>query len=122
MLIAAEEMSREIARAASEKKAKDIVILNMTGLTIATDYFIIASANSVLQVKAIANHIDEELAKKGVRFMHKEGYREGGWILLDYGDCVAHIFTEEDRQFYNLERLWADAPAARYEETGRGDE
>lgn len=111
-----EEMSRAIAAAAGEKKARDIVILDMRNLTITTDYFVICSANSSIQVRAIADHIEDMLAQKGVQFKHKEGYREGDWILLDYGDCVAHIFTEEDRQFYNLERLWADAPVEHYED------
>lgn len=116
MFKTAEEMSRAIAAAASGKKARDIVILNMQGLTIATDYFIICSANSATQAKAIADNIEDALFQKGVAFIHKEGYREGEWVLLDYGDCVAHIFKEEDRQFYNLERLWADAPVTRYED------
>ena len=111
-----EEMSRAIAEAASNKKARDIVILDMTKLTMATDYFIICSATSTTQVKGIADNIEDELAEKGVFFTHKEGYREGNWILLDYGDCVAHIFIDEDRQFYNLERLWADAPTTHYED------
>lgn len=116
MYNSAKEMSRAIAAAASNKKARDIVILDMQALTAATDYFIICSATSKLQVKAIADNIEKELADQGVMFMHKEGYRTGGWILLDYGDCVAHIFTEEDRQYYNLERLWGDAPLECYEE------
>lgn len=111
-----EEMSLAIAAAASAKKARDIIILDMRELTIATDHFIICSASSATQVKAIADHIEDELLLQGVPFTHKEGYRQGEWVLLDYGDCVAHIFREEDRQFYNLERLWADAPVTRYED------
>ncbi|WP_110953342.1 ribosome silencing factor [Anaerosinus massiliensis] len=111
-----EELSKAIATAASNKKARDILILDMRDLTVTTDYFMICSANSTTQVKAIADNIEDELAEKGVFFTHKEGYREGNWILLDYGDCVAHIFIEEERQFYNLERLWGDAPAVQFED------
>lgn len=116
MFKTSEEMSTAIAKAASNKKARDIVTLDMTKLTTATDYFIICSANSTTQVKAIADSIEDELAEKGVHFTHKEGYREGTWILLDYGDCVAHIFIEEDRQFFNLESLWSGAPITYYED------
>lgn len=110
-----EEMVNQIAEAASDKKARDIVALEMIDLTIATDYFVICSANTTTQVKAIIDHIEEKLAQQNVFFSHKEGYREGNWIILDYGDCMVHVFREEDRQFYNLERLWSDAPIKRFE-------
>lgn len=116
MLNIVEEKMDVILNAASDKKARDIVTLDMRKLTVATDYFIICSANTTQQVKAIADNIEKELAEKEVFFAHKEGYREANWILLDYGDCVVHVFTEEDRHFYNLERLWGDAPAKRFEE------
>ena len=74
------------------------------------------SANSSTQVKAIADNIEDELGRENIFFTHKEGYREGRWILLDYNDCVVHIFVEEERQFYNIERLWGDAPTTRYED------
>nr|WP_092068649.1 ribosome silencing factor [Dendrosporobacter quercicolus]NSL47176.1 ribosome silencing factor [Dendrosporobacter quercicolus DSM 1736]SDL79309.1 ribosome-associated protein [Dendrosporobacter quercicolus] len=104
-----------IAAAASAKKAQDIVILDMDGVTLITDYFIIGSANSTTQVKAIADNIEEKLAEQGFKLLHKEGYREGRWILLDYGSCIAHIFVEEDRRFYHLERLWGDAKSYTYD-------
>lgn len=110
-----EEFSKAIAEAASNKKARDIVIMDMREVTTTTDYFIVCSANSTTQVKAIADNIEDELAEKSIFFTHKEGYREGNWVLLDYGDCVAHIFIEEERQFFNLERLWGDAPLVHYE-------
>lgn len=115
MLGTVEEMVEKIAAAANDKKARDVVALDMREMTIATDYFIIFSANTVTQVKAIIDHIEEELARQEIFFTHKEGYREGRWVLLDYGDCVVHAFTQEDRQFYNLERLWGDAPVKRFE-------
>lgn len=109
------ELSKFIAEAASDKKARDIVILDMAKVSLVTDYFIICSANSTTQVKAIADNIEDELGKKEISFKSKEGYREGRWVLMDYYDCVVHIFLDEDREFYNLERLWSEAPQVRYE-------
>ncbi|MDR3589290.1 MAG: ribosome silencing factor [Negativicutes bacterium] len=104
-----------VASAASDKKARDIVILDMEGITLVADHFVICSANSTTQVQAIADNIEEKLAEKGIKPLRKEGYRDSHWVLLDFGDCVVHIFVEEDRRFYNLERLWGDAKAAKYE-------
>jgi len=112
-----EEISQAIARAASDKKAEDIVILRMAELTTAADYFIVCSANTATQVRAIADNIEDELLEKHEKsYLHKEGYREGEWVLLDYGDCVAHVFMTESRAFYALERLWSDAPITHYED------
>lgn len=116
MNIKSEKLSEMIAKAASDKKARDIVIMDMKDISLVTDYFIVCSANSSTQVKAIADNIEDELGRENIFFTHKEGYREGRWILLDYNDCVVHIFVEEERQFYNIERLWADAPTTRYED------
>lgn len=111
----AKDKSLLIAEAASGKKALDITIMDMRELTAATDYFIVASATTATQVRAIADNIEEEMDKAGEAFLHKEGYRSAEWILLDYGDCVAHIFTEEARRFYGLESLWGEAPVVEYE-------
>lgn len=75
-----------------------------------TDFFIICSGNSTRQVKAISDHIIEKLKMRGQRVWHIEGYQQSVWVLLDYGDTVAHIFTTPTRAFYDLERLWSDAP------------
>jgi ribosome-associated protein len=112
----ANKLSDLIAAAASDKKSFDILILDMSGVSLVTDYFIICSAHSTTQTKAIADNIEEKLEEEGIRPLHKEGYGEGRWILLDYGSCVVHIFVEEERQFYNLERLWGDAPSQSYSE------
>lgn len=103
-----QEISQAICKAASDKKASDIVVMDMQGLSSSTDYFVICSANTATQVRAIADNIEEELAKEGVAFDHKEGYREGEWVLLDFGDVVAHVFMQEAREYYALERLWGD--------------
>jgi len=110
------ELAMKIATFASDKKANDILLLNMEGLSPVTDYFVICSASNSMLVKAIADNIEDKLAEEEIFFLHKEGYSDGRWILMDYGDVVAHIFLEEDRDFYNLEQLWADAPSEAFVE------
>jgi ribosome-associated protein len=110
-----EKIAEMIAQAAGDKKARDIAILDMTNLSPVTDYFVVASAGSVIQAQAIADNIEEKLAEAGVELLRKEGFRDSRWILLDYGDAVAHIFVQEDREFYNLERLWGDAKVRHFE-------
>ncbi|AME04398.1 ribosome silencing factor [Selenomonas sp. oral taxon 136] len=111
-----QEKCRVIQAAADEKKARDIVQMDMVGLMSTNDYFIICSANTTTQVRAIADNIEEKMEEAGVNFLHKEGYREGEWVLLDYGDTVAHIFQQDAREYYALERLWGDAKLTPYEE------
>ena len=110
------ELLNRICKAASDKKAKDIIMMNMRGIISSTDYFVICSAATSTQVRAITDNIEEELDKAGVHFDHKEGYREGEWILLDYGNAVAHIFRDENREYYALEELWSSAEITRYED------
>jgi len=98
-----------IGNFALEKKADDIVVLDMQKATSFCDYFVITSAGSFKKTKAIADHIKESLNKEKIRPHHIEGTKSGQWILLDYGDVVAHVFYEEMREFYGLERLWGDA-------------
>ena len=93
-----------------DHKAIDLVILEVKNLSSFTDYFIICSGNSDRQVQAIAAHIEEKLGKEGLRPLSIEGKREGRWVLLDYGDVVIHVFYQPVREFYDLERLWSDAP------------
>ncbi|MBM7855689.1 ribosome-associated protein [Desulfohalotomaculum tongense] len=109
MNLSIQQMVDEACRAAEEKKAHDIVVLDISGVSVICDYFIICSANSTTQVKAIAENIQDKMARQGVALKHREGLREGNWVLLDYGDVVVHIFREKERHFYNLERLWGDA-------------
>jgi len=100
------DLAEKIVVAAEDKKARNCRILDVEGISMVTDYFVICSANSNTQVKAIADNIEKELAKEGIKMQHKEGYREGRWILMDFGTCITHIFVEEEREFYNLEKLW----------------
>jgi len=98
-----------IANLALEKKAKQIIVIDLDGLTSVADYFVLMSGESDTQIKAIADHINKELKEKNVRAYHTEGYKSLRWVLLDYVDVVVHIFRPEAREFYGLERLWGDA-------------
>lgn len=97
------------ADAADDKKAKDLAVLRLADITSFTDYFVICSGSSVRQVQAISDAVAEQLKKRGQRPMHTEGYANGEWVLMDYGTFVVHVFTEDSRRFYDLERLWRDA-------------
>ncbi|MCL6583601.1 MAG: ribosome silencing factor [bacterium] len=108
--LSAEEKARQGGRAALEKKAIDIVAFDLRGISDMADCFLICSGTTDRHVRAIADAIEEALFRVGVRMDHKEGYLEATWILLDYGDLVVHVFTEEKRRYYDLERLWGDAP------------
>jgi ribosome-associated protein len=101
---------REAVLAAADRKAADLKVLHLEKVSDFTDYFLIASGSSERQVQAIADHILERLRAEGVRPLHVEGYNRGQWVLLDFGDLVVHVFQEEPRRFYALERLWGDAP------------
>ena len=97
------------AAAALDLKANDVVLLDLQGVTDVTDYFLIASGTSDTHVRAVAQHIVEELGKAGVPVHHEEGVNQGRWALLDYVDFVVHVFHPSLRHFYQLERLWSDA-------------
>lgn len=92
------------------KKGYDVKVLDLRKLTPIADFFVIASADSNIQVKAIADEIDNKLRKHGIKCYFKEGYQAANWILLDYFDVVVHVFKKDAREFYNLEKLWGDAP------------
>ncbi|HYN21456.1 MAG TPA: ribosome silencing factor [Thermoanaerobaculia bacterium] len=110
---------RELAACAAgeavDRRGQDVVLLDLRGLTQATDYFVIASGESDIQVKAIAERIEERLREqRGVRPWHVEGLRHTNWVLLDYIDFVVHVFHRQARAYYDLERLWADAPLEKF--------
>jgi len=104
-----DELVKKIADLALDKKAKQITIINLKEITDYTDYFIIMTGESGLQIKAISDHIEDELTKLGIKAYSKEGYEYLRWVLLDYVDVVVHIFSHEAREFYAIERLYADA-------------
>jgi ribosome-associated protein len=104
------------ARAAAAKQGADISILDVHELIVITDYFVIASGSSDRQVKTIVEEIEKDLRQQGVRPVRREGEVENRWVLLDYVDVVVHVFAEEEREYYDLERLWGDAPRLRWGE------
>ncbi|MGL4796944.1 MAG: ribosome silencing factor [Paraclostridium sp.] len=105
-----EQMVKVIYDAIDDKLGKDISIINIGAVSSLCDYFIIATAGSTRQVKAVADNIEDELTKLGIESRGKEGYETQEWILLDFGDIMVHVFNEENRAYYNLEKMWKDAP------------
>ncbi len=103
-----EEKTRKIAAILDEKKAENIKAIETAEHTIVSDYFVIANGTSNTHVKSLADDTEFEMEKLGITPLHIEG-RATGWILLDYGDVLVHIFTKESRDYYNLERLWTDS-------------
>lgn len=104
------ERALRCAQAALDKKAYDLVILEVSALTSVADYFVICTGRSDIQVQSICRAIEESLTSVGVRLLAVEGYTYGQWVLIDVGDVVVHIFYETVRSFYNLEGLWTQAP------------
>ncbi len=97
-------------KAADDKRAEDIVVLNMEGVSLIADHFVICHANSERQVQAIAREIADKASEENYEVKRIEGMDSGRWVLVDLGDLVAHVFHKDERSFYNLERLWGDAP------------
>jgi len=105
----AEQLARYIANLTLEKKAEDVKILDLHDITTITDYFVICSGDSEIQVKAISDFILESLKQQKIKVWHSEGYQALSWVLLDLVDVVVHIFKPEIREYYALEKLWGDA-------------
>mgnify|MGYP002530947873 FL=1 len=104
----AKELMENIVKVLDSKKAKDIRVIRIGDLTILGEYFVIATGTSSTQVKMLADEVDYQLGEKGVQPHRVEGYHSENWIILDYTDVIVHIFHEDTREFYDLERLWAD--------------
>lgn len=103
------QLAKHIAQLMFEKKAENVVVADLEGLTSVTDYFVMCTATSDMHARAISDHVQDELEKVGSRVHHKEGHSSLRWVLLDYIDVIAHVFQKEAREFYDLERLWGDA-------------
>jgi ribosome-associated protein len=103
------DKAKVAAAAAEDKKAIDLVVLKLVEITAFADYFLICSGNSSRQVQAIADEIEDRLKQQKVRPLNIEGYNNAEWILMDYGSVIVHVFSENARRFYDLERLWRDA-------------
>lgn len=110
------EMVRTAFDALSDKKGEDIRIIDIGNVSVIADYFIIASGSNNNQVQALVDHVQDALNKKGYEMKHLEGYQSGNWILLDYGDIIVHVFSKEDRLFYDLERIWKDGTSVAIED------
>ncbi|MBM6619227.1 ribosome silencing factor [Bacillus suaedaesalsae] len=98
------------AKAADDKKAENIIALNMKGISLVADYFLICHGNSDKQVQAIAREMKAKAEENQIHVKRMEGFEEARWILVDMGDVIAHVFHKDERSYYNLERLWGDAP------------
>ena len=107
-MLTPQEMANLAVEILDNKKARDMKMIKVTDVTVIADYFVICTAGSTTQIKTLADEVEKALENVGEAPLHREGYRAGGWVLIDFGCVVVHIFLEEMRQFYNLERLWAD--------------
>ncbi len=114
------ELTVAAAEAAADKLAEEIIALDVSDQLVITDAFLLASADSDRQVRAVVDGIEERLRDLGVRPVRREGLREGRWVLLDYNEIVVHVQHAEDRQYYALERLWKDCPVIELPESVRG--
>ena len=110
------EMVKLAKAALEEKKGQNVKILDIRQVSVMADYFIIADGSNVNQVQAMVDNVEEMLGKAGYECKQIEGYRSGGWILMDYGDIIVHAFCREDRLFYDLERIWRDGKKVEREE------
>ena len=110
------DMAVTAARAAAAKQATDIVVLDVHEVIVITDVFVICTASTQRQVKSVIEAVEEALRELGEKPVRREGEPEGGWWLLDYIDLVVHVFGEEEREYYDLERLWKDAPTVEWQE------
>lgn len=107
------------ARASLDKKARDVLILELKGLTVIADYFVICSGDSAPQVKAVVEQVEEKLNKRGIKPLKIEGLRNARWVLMDYGDIIVHVFETETRDYYELEKFWLDALRISFDEENK---
>lgn len=104
-----EQILQAVVAAADDKKAQDLVVLDLRGISLVADYFVICSGESKVQVRAIYRAVEEALKDMELPVKRRSGSEDGGWVLLDYGDVVVHVFHHAEREYYDLERLWGDA-------------
>ena len=112
------EMVKTAAEAIDSKRGQEITVIDISGMSSLGDYFVIAHGKNARQVQTMADETEEKLAAQGHRPRHIEGYTNAGWILMDYGDIVVHIFSEDERRFYDLERIWKEGRFLTMEELG----
>lgn len=119
-LVESDQMARMAALSADDKKAREVKVLDIRSISTVADYFVICSGTSPTHVRAIADNVEEKLSECGYPLHHVEGYQNGRWVLLDFGDVVVHVMLEEEREFYSLERLWGDAREVAVPNTNAG--
>ncbi len=110
------EMANKAVEILKDKKAKDIRLLDIHEISTIADYFLVVTGTSTTQLQAMADALDEKMELAGYKLHHKEGFRGGRWILVDFNNIIVHLFHDEERNFYNLERLWKDAKTVEVEE------
>jgi ribosome-associated protein len=109
MIKSPKEAAMLAAKVLIEKKAEDVVVLDISSISVLADYFVIATGKSSIHVKALSDEVEEKLLESGCRIRGKEGYEEARWVLIDFFDVIVHVFDEDSRDYYDLERLWSDA-------------
>src|SRR2546429_9290291 len=114
VLLDSGQLARAAVDIASDKKASDVILLDIRDVTTIADYFVICSGSNRRQIQAIADAIDDQLGEQGARVLHREGIADAGWILLDFGDVIVHIFGPKEREYYRLESLWSEAKTVVY--------
>jgi ribosome-associated protein len=112
------DLALAAARAAADKQAERVVVMDVRDLIVITDYFVVASGSSERQVRTIVEGVETALRDLGMKPVRREGEQERRWVLLDFVDIVVHVFAPEERDFYDLERLWRDAPLLEWEDVG----
>ena len=108
-MLPARELAEIAVKALDSKKGKEIRLIRIDKITTLAEYFVICTGTSNTQINALGDEVEKELTEKGEEPLHREGYRGGTWVLLDYGCVIVHVFQDEARKFYDLERLWSDA-------------
>lgn len=108
------QLAKAAVEIASDKKASDVISLDIQDLTTIADYFVICSGNNSRQIQAIADALDKQLGEQGARLLYREGVAATGWVLLDFGDIIVHIFGPKERDYYRLENLWSEAKRVFY--------
>lgn len=104
-----EQLMNEIVKAVEDKKAHNVVVLNLKGISLVADYFVICHGNSDTQVQAIAQEVRKTASERGIVLRGMEGFDAARWVLVDLGDVIVHVFHRDEREYYNIERLWSDA-------------
>jgi len=108
------QLAKAAVDIASDKKASDVLLLDIRDISTIADYFVICTGNNTRQIQAIADALNDDLKKQGAQLLYREGGSETGWVLLDYGDIIVHVFAPKEREYYRLERLWSEAKTVVY--------